>query len=76
MEKLLTREQVATLLQKPLSWLRYAERLKLIPTFRVGQQVRYRESDLERWLARNRVPARGNPKAAVEARTTTPERAE
>jgi excisionase family DNA binding protein len=57
MERLLTREETAALLRKPVSWLRYAERRHLIPFVRVGQQIRYRASDLERWLEEGASPS-------------------
>jgi excisionase family DNA binding protein len=58
MENLLSRQQVAVLLGKKVSWLRYAERHRLIPFVRVGRQIRYRRADLERWLEQNAVGAR------------------
>ena len=51
MEALLTRDEAAARIKKPASWLRWAERQKLIPYVKVGQQIRYRVSDLDEWIA-------------------------
>jgi hypothetical protein len=58
LEKLLTRAEAAELLRKPISWMKYAERHKLIPSLRVGQQVRYSPSDLAQWIEQHKVPVR------------------
>ena len=50
LDTLLLRDEVAAALRKPPSWLRYCERHHLIPFVRVGQQIRYRQGDLARWL--------------------------
>ena len=60
MEKLLTREEVARLLSKPESWLKYAERHRQIPFVRVGSQIRYRAEDISRWLKERVVPVAPN----------------
>jgi hypothetical protein len=49
-DELLTREEVARILNKKPSWLRYAERKKLIPFVKVGQAIRYRPSDILGWI--------------------------
>jgi excisionase family DNA binding protein len=54
-EPLLTRGEVAELIRKPVSWLRYAERTRRIPFVRVGQHIRYRASDINAWLERHLV---------------------
>ena len=56
-QPLLRRTQVAQMLQKPTSWLRYAERRKLIPFIKIGQHIRYRRSDVEAWIERQCVAA-------------------
>lgn len=55
MVPLLKRCEVAELLQKKESWLRYAERKRLIPFVRVGQQIRYRQADVDAWIRRQTV---------------------
>lgn len=50
MDKLITRTEAAELLRKPVSWLRYAERRRLIRFIKVGQQIRYRLEDLLAFL--------------------------
>jgi len=57
-EELLTRKEVARLLRKKESWLKYAERRKLIEYVKIGQQIRYRRSAIERYIQEHRVPAR------------------
>ena len=57
MHRLMTREEAAEYLCKPRSWLKYAERRRIVPFIRVGQQIRYRRTDLERWVEACRVPA-------------------
>lgn len=49
------REEAARFLNKPQSWLRYAEWKRLIPYYKIGRQVRYRLGDLEEWLEARRV---------------------
>jgi excisionase family DNA binding protein len=61
MDRLLTRAEAARLLNKPTSWLRWCERERRIPFVKVGQHIRYRETDIEAWVRARRVPA--NPKA-------------
>ncbi len=55
-EELLTRNEVARLLKKPESWLKYAERHRLLQYVKVGQQIRYRRSDVENYIAAHLVP--------------------
>ncbi len=62
MDHLLTRPEAAALLRKPESWLKYAERHGRIPFVRVGQQIRYRATDLTAWLDGTRSAVEGrNP---------------
>jgi hypothetical protein len=51
----MTRKEAAEMLQKKVSWLRYAERRRLLPYVKVGQQVRYDPADLTRWIDSRRV---------------------
>jgi predicted DNA-binding transcriptional regulator AlpA len=57
MDRLLTRDEVAELLQKPPSWLRYSERRKIVPYVKIGQHIRYRSSDVDAWIAQHAVRA-------------------
>lgn len=57
MEPLFTRAEVAKLLRKPESWMRYQERKKMIPFIKVGQQIRYKLDDVMAWVERRRVTA-------------------
>lgn len=50
METLLTLDETATILRKPASWLRWAIRQRRIPFVKIGQHIRFRESDIERWI--------------------------
>lgn len=68
MERLLTREEAASLLRKPPSWLRYAERHRLLPYIKVGQQVRYTESDIRAYLHARTVPSREQPRRRAGGR--------
>lgn len=58
MEPLATRSEIAKLLRKKESWMRYQERKKLIPFIKVGQQIRYRREDVAAWIERQRVISR------------------
>ncbi len=49
-EPLLIREEAAHIIRKRPSWMRYAERHRLIPYVKVGQAIRYRPSDLRAWI--------------------------
>jgi predicted DNA-binding transcriptional regulator AlpA len=62
MEELLTREEVANILRKPESWLRYSERHRIVPYLKVGSHIRYRLADVEEWLASRKV----NPGKPIE----------
>jgi hypothetical protein len=55
MDDLLTRADVARILNKPESWLRYSERHRLIKYIKVGAHIRYRREDVEQWLATREV---------------------
>jgi len=55
MDSLLTRIEAAAVIKKKVSWMRWAERRRLIPYVKVGQQIRYIPADLESWIASRRV---------------------
>lgn len=61
---LLTVEEVAALLQVPISWVYDRTRkrsIDRIPGFRLGKYWRFRKADILRWIERQRVG--GNPDA-------------
>jgi excisionase family DNA binding protein len=60
MDKLMTNPELAAYLQVPLSTV-YEWRYRRTgpPGVRIGKHVRYREADVERWLA-DRQTAEGN----------------
>jgi excisionase family DNA binding protein len=63
MDRLLTVEEVAKLLQVPPSWVYGRTRQRsadCIPGFRLGKYWRFREADVLAWLERQRVGARLN----------------
>ncbi len=59
MEHLLTRREAAEALRKPESWLRYAERRRVVPFVKVGRCIRYLATDIAAFVARGRVAASG-----------------
>ncbi|MGW6456721.1 helix-turn-helix domain-containing protein [Streptomyces sp. NPDC055078] len=50
MDKLMTVDEVAEHLKKPRSWVYGAWKREKIPFRKVGQSLRCRRSDLEKWL--------------------------
>lgn len=58
MVALLTKADVARTLNKPVSWVRWAQQHNLLPYIRVGQQVRFRAEDIQAWIADNAVSAK------------------
>jgi excisionase family DNA binding protein len=65
--RLLTAREVADLLGvKPETVLRWTRRGEL-PAFRLGRAIRFREDDLEAWLAERATPSRGVSTAPVSA---------
>lgn len=58
MKHLLTKREAAQFLRKPESWIAYAVSMRLLPHYKVGQQLRFEESELLGWLQRHRVRAR------------------
>jgi excisionase family DNA binding protein len=60
---LLNVQQVAELLQVPVSWVyeRVRKRsLERLPGYRLGKYWRFRESDIQAWIDRQRMGARFN----------------
>lgn len=57
-EALLTSHQLAEHLSVPESWVRTEERLRRIPSVRLGKYVRFRLREVERTLARNQLRRR------------------
>jgi excisionase family DNA binding protein len=58
---LLTVEEVAALLQVPVSWVYDRTRkssVERIPGFRLGKYWRFREADIVAWVERQRVGVR------------------
>ncbi len=49
---------VAKMLNKKESWVRYARRSGILPYIKVGQALRFRMEDLLAWIEERRVPAR------------------
>lgn len=62
-EPLLTVEQVAELLQVPVSWVYERTRkrgIERIPGFRLGKYWRFRQTDVFAWIEKQKVGARAN----------------
>lgn len=64
MDPLLTRSEVAAILKKKESWLRWSEQNRIIPFIKAGQQIRYARSDVVAWIASRRVVASTTRKRA------------
>jgi excisionase family DNA binding protein len=54
MRKLLTSEQVADKLGKPVSWVYNNLRLEGIPFIKLGNQYRFVEEEIDAWI-RNKI---------------------
>lgn len=54
-DPLLTTKEVAALLSVPVSWV--YDHVGLLPAFRIGKSLRFRASELEDWLDRQREGA-------------------
>ena len=54
LEEFLTAEDVSEKLKIKLSTIYYWVQVRAIPFFKVGRHVRFRASDLDRWLERQR----------------------
>lgn len=62
-QSLLTIEEVAKLLQVPVSWVYERTRrrsVERIPGFRLGKYWRFREADILAWIERQRVGGRAS----------------
>lgn len=57
-ERLLDANEVAELLNVPVSWVRESTRSKAIPCVRLGRYVRYELPVVEAWLEECRQPGR------------------
>jgi excisionase family DNA binding protein len=55
MEKLMTVEQFADVICKPMSWV-YAH-LREVPAIKIGNHYRFSPEAVQAWLASNRVDA-------------------
>jgi hypothetical protein len=55
---LLKRADVARMLNKPVSWVRWAQQRGILSYVRVGQQVRFRADEIAAWIETNTIPAR------------------
>jgi excisionase family DNA binding protein len=53
MEKMITVAQLSETLQVPAHWIRRRVREGVIPAVKVGRQLRFRESDIEAYLAKH-----------------------
>ena len=61
LEKLLTVEEVALLLAVPRTWIYRSVRLgNGVPFLRVGRYLRFEESQVRRWIERQRVGTETN----------------
>ena len=54
-KRLATIPEVAEMLNVKLSWVRKAIFKKEIPYIKVGNQIRFRNEDLKKWVEGNRV---------------------
>lgn len=57
-DRLLTADEVATLLSVPVSWVRESTRSGAIPCVELGRYRRYRREAVEAWLASCSRPGR------------------
>lgn len=58
MEKLLTSEQLAEMLQVKLSTIYQWTHTGFVPFIKVGRLIRFRESDVVKWLEKRNNPGR------------------
>jgi excisionase family DNA binding protein len=57
-DRLLTADEVAELLNVPVSWVRESTRSGAMPCVELGRYKRYRRSDVEAWLELCSQPGR------------------
>ena len=55
MDKLLTVEEVAKLLNKPTSWVRRAAKDARLPAYKIGLHYRFDPTTLEVWVLEQQV---------------------
>ncbi len=53
----LTVNEVAKLLQVPKSWVYDRTRDGRIPCFKVGKYIRFKPSEIDKWLASQKAPS-------------------
>lgn len=63
MDKLLTRQDIADRLQCST---RQVHRLRLPAPVRLGRLVRWRQEDVDAWIAEQRAPGPGRPRSSKE----------
>lgn len=54
-EPLVTAQEAADFLGKPISWIYNRAHLENLPRFKVGTQLRFRLSELSEWVETTRV---------------------
>ena len=59
-DKLLTPQEVCSYLQIPISKLYSLSSTDSVPVYRIGRILRFRQSDLEKWLNENRSSGNGH----------------
>ena len=57
-DRLLTADEVATMLSVPVSWVRESTRSGAIPVIELGRYRRYREADVLAWMESCSKPGR------------------
>ena len=65
MDKLLTIDELAVVLSVKKSTIYQWIHLRLIPYMKVGRFVRFREKDIQRWLASREVKPAHRPKIVL-----------
>ncbi len=60
-DAILSPDQLAALLDVPKGWVYEATAQKTIPYFKAGKYLRFRKSDVDKWIAANAVPASRPP---------------
>jgi excisionase family DNA binding protein len=56
-ERLLTAEEVASMLNVPVTWVYRAARTGELPSVRLGRYVRFRLDDILRWIDGQEIAA-------------------
>jgi excisionase family DNA binding protein len=67
-DTLFTVETLADYLKVSKQWIYERVRLKEIPYIKVGKLLRFRKSDIDKWLCGLRVPAASSPALPVKMR--------